>query len=291
MNEAVSTFETAVAPALSIRQLTAARESCGLSVVDVARQLKLSPWQVEALEAGDYRRLPGAVFVRGFIRNYARLVKLDPAPLLSSAEQQLPHAAQPAPQMPPSANIPFPTGRELRWQKYAIVVLLLLVPVVIFEFYRDDAPEVTVKSRQVALPTPQVVAAEKVAAASAAPQVSAAGDATAKSARSGSSAARAEKTAPEKSMLSARLANVEHKPGEHLVRFRFEQESWVEIRDRNGRRIFSQLNPAGTQQSVSGQPPLSLVVGNATGVRLMHNDQPVDLAPHTKVDVARLTLE
>ncbi len=289
MNEAVSTFETAVAPALSARQLAAARESCGLSVADVARQLKLSPWQVEALEAADYRRLPGAVFVRGFIRNYARLVKLDPAPLLSSA--QLTHAAQPAPQMPPSANIPFPTGRELRWQKYAIVVLLLLVPVVIFEFYRDDAPEVTVKSRQVALPTPQVVAAEKVAAASAAPQVSAAGDATAKSARSGSSAARAEKTAPEKSTLSARLASVEHKPGEHLVRFRFEQESWVEIRDRNGRRIFSQLNPAGTQQSVSGQPPLSLVVGNATGVRLMHNDQPVDLAPHTKVDVARLTLE
>jgi cytoskeleton protein RodZ len=84
---------------------------------------------------------------------------------------------------------------------------------------------------------------------------------------------------------------VERKPGEHVVRFRFEQESWVEIRDRNGSRIFSQLNPAGTTQVVSGLPPLSLVVGNAAGVRLMHNDQLVNLAPHVKVDVARLTLE
>jgi len=36
---------------------------------------------------------------------------------------------------------------------------------------------------------------------------------------------------------------------------------------------------------------LSLVVGNAAGVRLLYNEQPVDLAPHTKIDVARLTLE
>jgi cytoskeleton protein RodZ len=44
-------------------------------------------------------------------------------------------------------------------------------------------------------------------------------------------------------------------------------------------------------QSVSGLPPLSLVVGNAAGVRLLLNNRPVDLAPHIKVDVARLTLE
>ena len=55
--------------------------------------------------------------------------------------------------------------------------------------------------------------------------------------------------------------------------------------------IFSQLNRRGTEERVTGTPPLSLVVGNAHGVRLTYDDQPVDLAPHTKVDVARLTLE
>jgi cytoskeleton protein RodZ len=67
--------------------------------------------------------------------------------------------------------------------------------------------------------------------------------------------------------------------------------AWVEIRVRNGRKIFSRLNPAGTEQAVSGEPPLTLVVGNASGVRVTHNDQWVDLAPYVKIDVARLTLE
>ena len=289
MNEAVSTLETTAAPVESGRQLAAARASGGLSVADIARQLKLSPWQVEALEAGDYRRLPGAVFVRGFIRNYARLVKLDPASLRASVDQQLPRATQPMPAMPPSADIPFPGGREFRWHKYAIVALMLLVPVVIFEFYRDDAHEVTVKSRQVA--PPPVVAEEKIAETSVAARVPAASDATANPAGAVSAAAGIEQTGGAEPLPAARTASLARKPAEHVVRFRFERQSWVEIRDRNGRKIFSQLNSAGTVQEVSGLPPLSLVVGNAAGVRLVHNDQPVDLAPHIKVDVARLTLD
>jgi cytoskeleton protein RodZ len=51
------------------------------------------------------------------------------------------------------------------------------------------------------------------------------------------------------------------------------------------------LNAPGTDQVVSGLPPLSLIVGNANGVQLTHNEQPVDLGRYTKVDVARLTLE
>jgi cytoskeleton protein RodZ len=94
-----------------------------------------------------------------------------------------------------------------------------------------------------------------------------------------------------KPLPAVRAATAEHKPGEHWVKLKFEREAWVEIRDRSGRRILSQLNPAGTEKVVSGQPPLSLVVGNAAGVRVTHNDQSVDLAPYIQVDVARLTLE
>src|SRR5690348_14709964 len=63
-------------------RLAEARQAQNLAPADVARQLKLSVWQVEALEAGLYQQLPGPVFVRGFIRNYARIVKLDPEELL-----------------------------------------------------------------------------------------------------------------------------------------------------------------------------------------------------------------
>ncbi|MGH8632043.1 MAG: DUF4115 domain-containing protein, partial [Burkholderiales bacterium] len=76
-----------------------------------------------------------------------------------------------------------------------------------------------------------------------------------------------------------------------VVRMIFEQESWVEIKDRAGNTIFGQLNPAGSRRRASGETPLSIVIGNAAGVRLTYNDEEVDLAPHTRVDVARLTLD
>jgi cytoskeleton protein RodZ len=81
-------------------------------------------------------------------------------------------------------------------------------------------------------------------------------------------------------------------PGARVtVRMIFEQASWVEIKDRNGNAVFGQLNPAGSRRSASGEPPLSIVVGNAAGVRLFRGEKAIDLAPHTRVDVARLTLE
>ena len=292
MSEVVSTIDVEAAPAQFGRQLAVARESCGLSVAEVARQLRLTPSQVEAMEAGDYQRLPGPVFARGFIRNYARLVKLDPGVLLASAERQLLPTAQGEPEFSHSVNIPFPTGREIRWRKYGIaaaVVLVLLVPVVIFEAYHGDATQVTVKPGTVALPQPQVV--ERMAAASAVPQIAAVSDAEVKPVPTTDAIASSEKPAPERSTRPAYAAARERKTGVHQVKFTFDAQSWVEIHDRTGRRIFSQLNAAGTDQAVSGEAPLTLVVGNARGVRLTHNSQPVDLAPYTKIDVARLTLE
>jgi cytoskeleton protein RodZ len=79
--------------------------------------------------------------------------------------------------------------------------------------------------------------------------------------------------------------------GERELYFRFDEESWVEIRDRNDKVIFSKLNRAGSEERVNATPPLKLVVGNARGVRLNYGEQPVNLVPHTGVTVARLTLE
>ena len=86
-------------------------------------------------------------------------------------------------------------------------------------------------------------------------------------------------------------AAAERGPNDQTVRMMFTRESWVEVRDGRGRVVFSQLNAAGTSQAVNAAPPLRLVVGNASGVRLLHNDRLIDLAPFTQVDVARLTLE
>ena len=66
--------------------LAQAREAAGLSIEDVAVQLKLAPRQVVASERDDFASLPGRTFVRGFVRNYARLLKLDVDAALAALE-------------------------------------------------------------------------------------------------------------------------------------------------------------------------------------------------------------
>ena len=65
--------------------LRSAREAAGLSIDAVAQQLKLAPRQVKAIEEEDFSHLPGRTFVRGFVRNYARLVRLDTDTVIARA--------------------------------------------------------------------------------------------------------------------------------------------------------------------------------------------------------------
>ena len=81
------------------------------------------------------------------------------------------------------------------------------------------------------------------------------------------------------------------RPGERQLHFRFDEDSWVEIRDRNDKVIFSKLNRAGAEERVNGVPPLKLIVGNARSVHLTYDERPVDLTPHIGVTVARMTVE
>jgi len=88
-----------------------------------------------------------------------------------------------------------------------------------------------------------------------------------------------------------KVATVERGANDKVLRFSIAREAWVEIRDAKSRVIFSQLNAAGSNPVVSGEPPFNMVIGNASGVKLVFGERAVDLAPYTQVDVARLTLE
>jgi len=300
--------ETGVNPGARLAQ---ARETLKLSTADVARQLKLSVAQVDALEAGQFERLPGAVFVRGFIRNYARLVKLNPDELLVEAGNVLPQQA-PRPETPPSQDIPFPSARPRSWQKYAWAAAVLVVAIAFYEFFVTSeemvvtthpvdvapAPPALAERRDKIAPAPPAVTPSPQSAAKPAPPATK-GEAAAVEAPPVQpvAAAPAPKPAPPPASQPATpapdvvAASAGGKPGERQVMLEFEDESWVEIRDRDGKVILWQLNLPGTRQVVSGRPPLSFVIGNAHGVRLTYDDRPVNLAPYTRTDVARMTLE
>lgn len=289
-----------------VATLRAAREAQGLSIADVARQLKLAPRQVEALETGEFAKLPGPVFVQGFIRNYAKLLQIDAAPLVAAALEQGPRA-QPSAILPPDAGVPFPIERprSQRWYLVAGALIAVAVPaILLFETTREPtrvAPAAKPQAATAQAPVSAGPSAQTEAQSSAPPQVQAPDSQGlmpgAAPGAPGLPAAAEPAAAPvagaaaggDPSVGTARSPAAPGRKGE--VRMKFERNAWVEVRDAAGNRVFSQMNPAGSEQVVVATLPLSLVVGNAAHVRVTYNDKPVDLAPYTKVEVARFTLE
>lgn len=96
--------------------LATAREVKGLTTADVADKLKLTSRQIEALEAEEFEKLPAAVFVRGFIRNYARLVGLDAERLMANLGGDMRGATQNI--TVPTEGVTISSSPWKRWMLY-----------------------------------------------------------------------------------------------------------------------------------------------------------------------------
>jgi cytoskeleton protein RodZ len=262
-------------------ELRKARESMGLSVADVAGHIKFAPRQIEALEEGDLAHLPETAYLRGFIRSYAKLLHLDPAPLLGIL------SAKPLPTTSPAApvEVPFPTVYATRrpnilWLAAALAVAIVLASLA-WLFGRAPVKPQT-KVEPIALP---VVPASAVTAEPAiTPPASVV------------SPVKAEQAKPEElkkaDQENLAPAKQEQTSGQTAtMRLTFSQNSWVEVKDKDGRTLLSQIGAAGREQNVEGTPPFNVSVGFASGVKLYYKGKPVDLAPYTHSEVAHLTLE
>lgn len=250
------------------------RRALGLSIEDIALQLKFSVRQIEALEHERFERLSEPTFVRGMVRAYARLVRMDADPLI---RRLAPRVAEPDDRhvaVSLRKPIPFSDGTKRVNLAYAALSLAVLgvIGAVAWEWHgeRSASNRLTfVRAAQVPLepaPTPVEVTGTELAAVEPQPAV------------------RQDESEAETDVSPAA-------DGRRRITLHFDRESWVQIRARDGRILLSQLNPAGTERVVEGRPPFDVVIGNAQHVRLRYDDRPIDLAPHVKVEVARFTLE
>lgn len=292
---------TDAAPVVPVgQQLRATREARNMSVADVAKALKLSVHQVVALEDDDWSRLPVTVS-RGFVRNYARLLKLDPEPLMQALAGL--HIAQPPElEVPARINTTMPEIGKVERRDYAAAfsgLVLVLVAVLAYFFLPLDFWQSTLTALAPGGKPPVVtpdtagatVAADVPAPALPPPESAPLAAATAPSAPLPEKSEQpAAAQAPEAGAPS-RAANVSSASSASGLKLSFSQPSWVEIRDRSGEVIFSQLNPAGSQREIEGQPPFALVIGNASAVTVLYKGKPVELSQRSKDDVARLNLD
>lgn len=293
----------AVAPG---RRLAEARAAMQMTVADVAQQLKLSVAQVEALEAGEHARLPGPVFVKGFVRNYARLVGVDVTQLLGALE--LPSPPSGADAVPPSQDVPFEPVSGFNWRPYLIGVLLLIGALGAYEMWRSgmlqprpSADTASAPSQKDAQPAPSLNSAPAPSVASHQSVVTPGYSVVDAQPVSSPSPEKAEQTADVTPLIKPERSPAPEKTPERAsavapadsgsVVLRFSALSWVEVRDRDDRVLLSQLNAPGSKKALSGPKPLRLVIGNANAVRMTVAGKPFDLTPHTSLNVAKVILE
>jgi cytoskeleton protein RodZ len=80
-------------------------------------------------------------------------------------------------------------------------------------------------------------------------------------------------------------------PAARLVQLATSDASWIEVRDARDRVLLSRTVQPGERVGLDGTLPLRLIIGNAGATELSFRGQPVDLAPRTRDNVARLELQ
>ena len=115
-------------------RLAAARERKGVDLVRAERDTKIRVRYLSALERGDYRDLPGAVYTKGFLRNYAIYLGLDAEDVLRQWRRERGDQVAPAPVVVPPLPLPEP-ARPMSFSPTIIVAALMTVGVVIFGIY------------------------------------------------------------------------------------------------------------------------------------------------------------
>jgi cytoskeleton protein RodZ len=317
--------DAAPGPALHFgEQIARARESAGMTVATLAAKLRIHSRQVDAIERADLEQLPARSYVRGFVRACARELRIDPAPLLADLESRL--GPDPSLSVPSGPNRPRVSsfGENARPIVLALLALLVVAGLVGWLVPRHRAgaavgPAVPGSgSGQVATPAPAPVPADPMAAPSGvevpttppvaapaasapvAPAAAAAGPAPApaagSSAPAGNPAAPAANTAvpaklpaPGAAAPAAPAASLA--PDEARLELEFQQAAWVQVVREDGAVVFQQLCAAGTRQVITGRPPMTATIGNATAVRARYRGKELDLATIAgTVGVAKLNL-
>ncbi len=356
--------------------LRVAREAAGLSIGDVATRLRMGVRQVDALERADYSALPTGTFLRGMVRNYAKLVHVDADAAIRVLEGTHTHAAvslKNATIVVPSHNIKLSSGPselanpKVRAAIVGVVVLLLAAaawywwqyvrpnlssggrpvvtapvddkssvkPITAVDSAAPVQPAITspsttspgttspgttevqtlqpsitppVNSSSVAtLPvtplsapvaltsqTPTAVVTPPPPTAVVTPPPPTATTPTPVIAPAASTIAPFETTtsiAKESTNLKPDPNAVARPPGSSVLSFVCQGESWIEVVDGRGKALISRRFNAGESGEAIGRAPFSIVVGNASQVKMTYNGSEFDLKPHTRIAVARVTLK
>lgn len=278
------------------QRLQRARTGSQLSLDDVAQRLHLPLATVADLEAGRSERIGTAVYLKGFLRSYLKMVKLPE----EWAEQAI--AASTAVAVPAIMPAAGAVARRVSWLErykwaasYVVGTALALTAV---HWLVSNTPQLgfpeTAKTGTVALETPEPVPDSQAATTSLVESAPDSGSVAAVGPLLNESAPVAEELPVMASLNPFRVAGDSGtaKPvvEDSVLSLSFTQDSWIEVRDQAGKRLAYQVIRSGEKRSFSEGAPFSVLIGNARGVSADIAGKDVDLEVFTRGNVARFAV-
>lgn len=258
--------------------LRRAREARGLEREEVAQQLHLSVNQIADLEEERFENFPAPIFVSGYLRKYAMLLGLPADPLLAAYENR---GMAPPPLHAELVSVPSRRGPvRMEYWAGALVGAGILALLLTWLLSGDEAvPPPPV------LPSPSAAVPDSEAGTTGTPSPPPLSPAVAEPSIPASPAV-SPAGPPTPSAAPPPAAG-----GVGRLVLRFTADSWVEIRDADGRRLMFDLGRAGQSRTLEGRPPFSVLLGYAPGVEIEYNEMPYDFRRHVRNRVARFRLD
>lgn len=259
--------------------LYAARRQSGLSLEEVERATRIRAAFLQALENDDFRRLPPPVYTRGFVRNYAAFLHLDPDQLSQLYDEAIGYRPQPV-RIAPKEQVRI---AGLVTPNVAAIGVVLVVTSIVFvwlysAFFVTD-PGRTARLPTPAIPTPTALTALTLPTPTAPPSPTETAGAsptamppapspTAGAAVATSSGA-SEGPAPARTTATPTVA-----PGGLALKIRIvDAPSWVQIRT-DGVVVFSGTLPPGSERTFNAKTELFIHAGRSDAVELVLNGVP-----------------
>jgi len=270
----------AMRPGDLLRQM---REQRKISLERAAEASRIRPQILAAIEADETGDIP-TVYLRGYVRTYARFLGLDPAEIeerMDSIKGIEPEVRTVFPEQAPRR------GSE-RWLKFSsYVAASALIATLTWQFTHEA---VKWSQRDAPASTPTVSAPPDATASSGQrnrhlnASIASVEVLSQRAELGGGTAADEAWAAIDGNRRDAAAS------GERLLEITTSADTWVEIFGRDDRQLEMDLVRAGTHREYADEGPFRVMVGRAAAVLVTLDGESVDLAPHTRDGVARLTL-
>lgn len=280
-----------------------AREAAGMSVADVADELKLSEETIKALECTQLALLPAATFTQGYIRSYARLLKLPADEIIDLYNQLLPEKDQPLSARSSLAAETDSNHAMVKLMTAALLIATIVLLVLWWQQSEQGLPSDVNESIQqqdeavednTVLDTsslePEIIPEEISEATAVEPEISASQSTIAvpdietpliKSSDEAKPAVIENKDIAQAAEEPERVTNSQAE-GDDVIVLVTDSETWAEVEDANNARLYFSLMKKDREYQLKGQAPFRFFLGNAPSVTLGLNNKIINITPYIR---------